>query len=354
MERVSIERLQGIPFRFVRNGTDIFFGFWDDDWDDDWEEQWEWDSKEWKEVEASEIDRLEEVVQEEPIPEAAADGEKEAEKHKSDQSSAEQMVTGQALGLTAATLRGLDLEIGACTMYIKETEEDSVSISISGECEEHYRYRIKDGNTLVLAHKDMKYDDLGHIWNRSHPKGNTKIYLYLPKGAALDEINIDFGAGILESGSLRAREIEINAGAGDCRFEGLEASESIDLDMGAGKVTVDKLTAREAELNIGVGELRVSDMEVSKEAQISVSMGNAIVNGVFTGEMDAECSMGSLDLTLKGVETDYNYELDCGMGNVTIGAKDYSGWADNDINYGSRNTLDITCSMGNVNVMFME
>lgn len=355
MERVSIEQLQGIPFRFVRNGTDIFFGFWDDDWDDDWEEQWEWDSKEWKEVEMSEMNQPEESVTESTVSEEISEpGEKEGAEHKSDQSGAEQTVSGQALGLTAATLRGLDLEIGACTMYIKETEEDSVSISISGECEEHYRYHIKDGNTLMLLHKDMKYDDLGHIWNRSHPKGNTKIYLYLPKDAALDEINIDFGAGILESGSLRAREIEINAGAGDCRFEGLEAADSIDLDMGAGKVTVDKLTAREAELDIGVGELRVSGMEVSKEVQICVSMGYAVVNGVFTGEMDAECSMGSLDLTLQGVETDYNYELDCGMGNVTIGGKDYSGWADNDVNYGSRNTLDITCSMGNVNVMFME
>lgn len=356
MEQVSVEQLRGIPFRFVRNGNGFSFGFWGDHWDDDWKEYWDWDSKEWKEVEAPETAQAEKIVPEEQVSEEPAEPEKEGTGHVGGQSSAEQPVTGQqALGLTAATLRGLDLEIGACTMYIKETAEDSVSISITGECEEHYRYRIKDGNTLLLVHKDMSYDDyLDHAWNRTHPKGNTKIYLYLPKDAALDEINIDFGAGILESDSLRAREIEINAGAGDCRFEGLEALESIDLDMGAGKVTVDKLTAPEADLNIGVGELRVSGMEISKEAQVCVSMGDATVNGRFTGEMDVECSMGNLDLTLEGIETDYNYELDCGMGNVTIGAKDYSGWADNEIDYGSRNTLDISCSMGNVDVLFME
>lgn len=350
MERVSIERLHGIPLRFVRNGSDFFFGFWDDHWDDDW------DYDDWEEIEASEIDQAEKSVHEEHVSEALEEQGEENAGHKSgsDQRGTEQMVTGQDLGLTAATLRGLDLEIGAGTMYIKESENDSVRLSITGECKEHYRYRIKDGNTLCLTHKDMKYDDLGRLWSGSHPKGNTKIYLYLPKEIVLDEISIDFGAGILESEYLRAREIEINAGAADCRFDGLEASDSIDIAMGAGKVTLDQLIAREMDLDIAVGELRLSGMNVSQEAQVDVSMGNAVISGVFSGEMDVECSTGNLDITLEGIVTDYNYELECGMGNVKIDATDYSGWADNEINYGSRNILDITCGMGNVNVMFTK
>lgn len=355
MECVSVEQLTGIPFRFVRNGSNIFFGFWNRHWDDDWEAYWDWDSKEWKTAEMSEIDQPETGIQEENVLEEAFEHGKDGEEHKNSQSNAEQMVTGQDLGLTSASLRGLDLEIGACTMYIEESENDSVSLGITGECEDHYRYRIKDGNTLLLVHKDMSYDELGSIWNRSHPRGNTKIYLYLPKDAALDEISIDFGAGILEAGYLRARAIEINAGAGDCRFEGLEASESIDIAMGAGKVTTNQLIARETEMDIAAGELRVSGMDISQKAQVAVSMGNAVISGAFSGEMGIECSMGNLDITLIGAETDYNYELDCGMGEVKIGSEYCGGWDDDDeINNGSHNTLDITSAMGNVNVMFTE
>lgn len=158
----------------------------------------------------------------------------------------------------------------------------------------------------------------------------------------------------MESEYLRAREIEIDAGAGDCHFDGLEASESIDITMGAGKFTANQLIARKTDLEIAAGELYVSGMRISQEAQISVSMGNAVVNGAFSGEMDVECSMGNLDLILEGKEADYNYEFDCGMGEVRIGAKDYGGWADNELHYGSPDTLDITSSMGNVNVMFTE
>ena len=215
----------------------------------------------------------------------------------------------------------MELEVGACKMYIKETDSSEVSITIEGECEDHYRYRIKDGNTLLLVHKDMSYDALDTIWQRSHPRGNTKLYLYLPKTAVFDEITIDFGAGKLDAGYLKAREIEINAGAGKCSFEGLEASETIELTMGAGRISTGSLTAEEAKLDIAAGELTIDDAKVSRKTEATVSMGNADLKGTFAGELEVECSMGNLKFTLEGAEQDYNYDIESGLGSVRIGDK---------------------------------
>lgn len=352
LEHVSVEHLTGLPFRFVRNGANFSFGFWSDE--DDWDEYWDWDSSEWKHVEASE--HLENTA------EIGAN----AEESGNDKSSSQNQtglkdkdvqtgsLDGMETGITAYGLRELDITVGACQMYIGEAAVDEVSIAITGECKDHYQYRIKDGDTFMLVHKDMKDGYIGDLWDRSHLKGDTEITLYLPEGMSLDDINIDFGAGKLETGNLKAREIEINVGAGDCIFEKIEASESVDISLGAGKITANALSAKEADFDIAAGELWINGADVSHETKVDMSMGQATLSGTFTGELDAECSMGNLNITLEGKESDYNYEVDCGMGSISIGGKSYDGLAEHDIYNGSNNKIDVTCSMGNINVYFTE
>lgn len=348
LEHISVRAVTGIPFCFVRDNGIFSFGFFDEHWDDEWEEYWDWESQEWEEITAMEaLEDLEEAADPETM--------EDLEELEDADDAMDGVVTGQATGLTVDTLRGLDLEVGACRMYIKETDEQNVSIAIIGECEDHYRYRIKDEDTLLLVHKDMDYNGFDSLWNSRHPRGNTRVYLYRPKGAMLDDISIDFGAGKLDAGYLKAKEIEISAGAGKCTFDGLEASESIELSMGAGKITAGTLFAKEAKLDIAAGELHVSDAKVTAHTEAVVSMGNANLNGSFAGELNADCSMGNLNFTLEGAEDDYNYDVDCGMGNVKIGSKRYNNLGGEfETDHGSSSTVSISCAMGTVNVDFTE
>ena len=348
LEHISVRAVTGIPFCFVRDNGIFSFGFFDEHWDDEWEEYWDWESQEWEEITAMEaLEDLEEAADPETM--------EDLEELEDADDAMDGVVTWQATGLTVDTLRGLDLEVGACRMYIKETDEQNVSIAIIGECEDHYRYRIKDEDTLLLVHKDMDYNGFDSLWNSRHPRGNTRVYLYLPKGAMLDDISSDFGAGKLDAGYLKAKEIEISAGAGQCTFDGLEASESIELSMGAGKITAGTLFAKEAKLDIAAGELHVSDAKVTAHTEAVVSMGNANLNGSFAGELNADCSMGNLNFTLEGAEDDYNYDVDCGMGNVKIGSKRYNNLGGEfETDHGSSSTVSISCAMGTVNVDFTE
>ena len=60
------------------------------------------------------------------------------------------------------------------------------------------------------------------------------VYLYLPQDMNLNMIDIEMGAGNLESIDLSANEIDLEAGAGGVIAEGLYGSE-IDVMIGAGK-----------------------------------------------------------------------------------------------------------------------
>ena len=56
---------------------------------------------------------------------------------------------------------------------------------------------------------------------------------------------------------------------------------------------------------------------------------------------------------MKGSEEDYNYRIECGMGNVTVGSSSYGGVAcEKNIDNGSAYDFDLDCGMGNVEIMF--
>lgn len=120
-------------------------------------------------------------------------------------------------------------------------------------------------------------------------------------------------------------------------------------------ISTGSLIAAEAKLDIAAGELTIGDARVSRKTEATVSMGNADLKGTFAGELEVECSMGNLKFTLEGAEQDYNYDIESGLGSVRIGDKRYNGLADDHrINNGGSTMVDISCSMGSVEVDFTE
>lgn len=65
----------------------------------------------------------------------------------------------------------------------------------------------------------------------------------------------------------------------------------------------------------------------SRVAEVSVGMGSVRLNGDVTERLDGECSMGELKLTLAGMQTDFDYDLSCGMGELKVGDDSYNGLA---------------------------
>lgn len=110
----------------------------------------------------------------------------------------------------------------------------------------------------------------------------------------------------------------------------------------------------EMDISVGAGSLKSKLQSVHTEnADIAVAAGAAEIQGIMAQEMYLECGVGSATLTLHGAQEDYNYSLECGMGEVKIAEGRYSGiGVEQQIDHGAAKNLDIECGMGSVEVKF--
>ncbi len=309
LDGMDIQGITGIPFHF-NSKSGIHYGFsWDNDWDDDdWSEYKNWNS----------INSSDEKTE---------------------------------LELTADTLRSLYIELGACELCIMESTDDHVWLDTGGNTK-YFRYHVEGGDTLKMVNRT------GHsFWNWSDGSvtPSTKVYLYLPADTMLDNAEIEIGAGNMESISLKAREINVEVGAGHCMIDGITLTDSADLMVGAGRINIESLSVRKLNMEVGAGELNIGKADISGETDLELGMGNVELGGLFSGNMNIECGMGNVTLHLDDAEEDHNYEIDCSMGSVNLGNTSYTSLSnEKTIFNGSSSTYEIECSMGNVSIDFAE
>ncbi len=304
LDGMDVRQYTGFPFRFITGTDGWMFGFFDDATEED---TVNWDDSDWM-----------------PIGGTSA------------------MTVTE---LTADTLRGLEIEAGACELYIQASEDECVRLA-ADSVSDRVRYRIEDG-VLRLKSKQNWRSNMG-ISRKA-----DRVYLYFPAGTRLDRADIEFGAGILKSVELTAKEIDIEVGAGECHFDGLYADGTVRLETGAGKLYAGKLSCNTVDLSAGAGEVVIDDALVANGAGIEIGMGSIEFTGTVMGNLDAECSMGNIRLSLGGAETDHNYTIDCALGTVRIGGSSYTGLAhERNIDNASASNYTIDCSMGTVAVDF--
>ena len=134
---------------------------------------------------------------------------------------------------------------------------------------------------------------------------------------------------------VKLQELEIEMGAGTVYLNRDIETEKLSVEMGAGEFdSKNPVTAKEADLEIGTGSITFADLSAKK--------------------ISGECGLGELDLTMTGTQEDYNYDLECGVGNLDVGSDSYSGLGrEKSIsNTGADRKLDLECGMGNVSVDF--
>lgn len=260
----------------------------------------------------------------------------------------------EQLALTADTLGSIEIDVEDCNVLIHESEDEYVWFLVEGNSDRlpqkpHYTIEDEGGkNRLHVENEVKRY--IGH-WRDG---ANDTVYLWLPKGCALEECDITMGAGYMGSVFLQAKQMKVDLGAGLVETDGFEG-EQISILVGAGELLADRITAGKADFEIGAGHLRIDELAVSGETDVEVSMGAAEIAGTLSGDLDMECDMGEIVMRLTGSEDDHSYNVECGMGNVTVGNYSHSGLASHKSwNTGNDSEFDINCNMGNVTVTFEE
>lgn len=249
---------------------------------------------------------------------------------------------GETASVLASYIKELDIELGACTLYLQESADNQICIYVDGNKLRHYY--LVDGSTLRIRNT-----------GRTKITGKSdKVCLQLPKDFMFDEADVALGAGLMEGGALRAGDLSMEVGAGTCSLDEISGNE-VSLDVGAGSIQTKMLDAAQLKLNVGAGEFRLKGVSVTRELDLELGMGNAEIDGAVTGNMNVDCGMGNVTMHLAGSEDEHAYEVDCGMGGVEIGGRSYGGLAtEQKWNSGQESVFEIECNMGNVKLSFED
>lgn len=217
-------------------------------------------------------------------------------------------------------VRNLEIDLDAGEFSVKASEDDKIYVTILNTTA--FDYGVDETHTLYVRDHNGKATGIGA----------GKITLYLPAKMEFETALIDVGGGEMEIPSMNAETLEISLGAGNVDFEALQA-ERVSISLGAG------------EIHIAQGEV--------KNLDVDVAAGEAYYAGSIGTDCTASVSMGELNMILDEKEEDFDYELDCGMGEMSIGSISSTGLAfERSIHEGRDKKLEVSCSMGTVNVSF--
>ena len=226
----------------------------------------------------------------------------------------------------------LDLEVYYGTVDIVEKTEDEGEIQVTVE------YRKKNHKRKVEAYKDgttLKIEETGS--KRSRNNDSTRITIRIPQdiGHNFKEILLQQDAGdIYVDMPLTAEQVSIKVNAGECDVSSkLTALEECTADVGAGEIDLHNIEAAKVLLNADVGKIDVDK--------------------VTADDIIIDCGIGSIDAEVTGHEDDYNYDISCSVGEVSVGDHDYAGFGSKKkIDNSADKKMEINCNIGEVDISF--
>ena len=212
-------------------------------------------------------------------------------------------------------IHSLDIQINAADFKIVSVDDFSVESNLK-----YLSVSEKDG---VLKIVDEAKSNSNYT--------NAILTLYVPNGIVFYDVDIETGAAKMTVDTLSASSVELKLGAGDVRFESLNASANIDIEGGAGQITIVSGTLNNLSLEMGIGELNLTA-------------------AVFR-ESDLKFGVGESNVTLIGSKDDYKVDIEKGLGNVTVDGENVIGFSS--IGNG-QNHIKFEGGIGTINLKFQE
>ena len=124
-----------------------------------------------------------------------------------------------------------------------------------------------------------------------------------------------------EERNIRAdqiRKLNIDIGSGDVKLQNgnqdrLIINDEITVILPKG-VTFEKVS-----MDCGSGDIASDSLNITDELDIDCGSGDIDLTTITTSKTEIDLGSGDVTLTMAGTEKDYNYNIDCGNGDVKIG-----------------------------------
>lgn len=226
----------------------------------------------------------------------------------------------------AKEVKKLEITLNAGELELLNSDSDQIVVELSGMVTDN-DVELKDGTLLVEDHSNYKLRDADCV----------QILVYLPYDLKLEELDLTVHAGAASSqvDQITAETISLEVDAGELIAGGrMDAKQDAEITVGAGQIELDELSARTLDVECGIGEIALT-----ADCQ---------------GDVTVSCGVGEVDLTLYGQEDSYDYELDCGIGEMQVGSSSYSGMGSSRIvDHGAEKKLEAECGVGQLTVRFL-
>lgn len=200
----------------------------------------------------------------------------------------------------------LDVQVHNANVTIYEKENlDRIEIEAS---------QIYSGFEVKQKGQQLKINQPHYRWFKDD--STAQVNIYVPTNYQFEEVNVELSAGEVHMYNVNAHHVNI--------------------DSAAGSFLIDQLTCDDLSLDASLGEMTLQNVSVCQQ-------------------IDIDLGLGDVNMLLKGHESEYNYIVDVGLGNVVIGDNEFSGVADQKIQSARRQKMiDVDCGMGNVYIEMEE
>ena len=197
-----------------------------------------------------------------------------------------------------------EVELKYDAFYVEYHDQENICVEVENDPDNSVQVTM-EGKKLKIQSKTRKRKD-------------RKVTLYLPKDSILEKFSAEIGAGMVE-------------------FTEDFSAEDVEIQVGAGQVS-------------NRGTLKAGTFEVE------VGVGSAEIFGLDARDIKGECGTGELYLEMSGRETDYGYQLKCGLGSITIGENEYFSLNRTRTleNPGAEGRMELECGLGGIVVDFLE
>ena len=126
----------------------------------------------------------------------------------------------------------------------------------------------------------------------------------------------------------------------------------VDIDVNAGIIYIEEIYADHIAVNVDAGEAVVQKFHAN-EIELECGAGRIQAYGLADREIDVNCEAGEIVLDVVGNKEDYNYEIECGIGEVIIGDEVHSGMKNTEkYSHHASKEINIECGIGKISVAF--
>ena len=140
-------------------------------------------------------------------------------------------------------------------------------------------------------------------------------------------------------------ELEIYIPAGVLR--------EIEIEAINGAIAADSIVADNVSIDIDNASVNIQELVVENKAELQINAGEMVIGYYEGSNLDVECAVGAMMIVCEGNKNDYNYNLECGVGEIIMGDEIYSGLGQEiHVKNGGNKLIEAECAMGQIQIEF--